>query len=459
MAHLRACGLSLLCVLVCALGLTAPAQAQDADRIWGQVHTKSGDVHEGFIRWDGNEASWVDILGGSKEIPGENYAAWLEAKDADGPPVRTIDLLGFRITWDEADPEFPATSQSGIRFGHLSSLRVIEQEHVELTLRSGELVELEGGAVRRTTRELTVDVPRRGEVEVDRDELDRVVFSAVPPGARASARRLHGTVDDRDGNRYTGYISWNRIRILASDVLRGEDVEGGDDRRIRFDEIASIEQIRRGARIVLINGVERELRGTSDVGRRHRGVRISDPALGVVEVEWDEFESLRFHQPDAVADYDTFDGGRLLVGTVITQSGEEIEGVIRWDADEAASWEMLNGRAGDVTFTIELANVSRIERGEVFGAVVTLLDGRTFELEESNGFAWRDRRDQRDRRDWNDWDDSNDVDLDNKGILIQPEGATGDNGAPSTRWRVIAWDEFREVRFRHDSTGSSGGLE
>ncbi len=453
MAHVRSCGSSLLCALscalLCALGLAGPVSAQDTDRIWGQVHTKSGDIHEGFIRWDGNEASWVDILEGSKEIPGENYTAWLEAKNADGPPVRTIDLHGFRITWDEADPEFPATSQSGIRFGRLSSLRVIEEDHVELTLRSGERLYLEGGGVRRSIRELTVEVPRRGEVELDGDDLDRVIFSAVPPGARASARRLYGTVEDERGNRYTGYVAWDRDEILASDVLEGEEMEGRDDRQIRFDEIASIERIRFGARIVLINGVEHELRGTRDVGRRNRGIWISDPALGVVEVEWREFQILRFHEPEVAIGYDTFNESRLLVGTVVTQSGEEIEGVIRWDADEAASWEMLDGRADDVAFNIEFANVSRIERGEVFGVTVTLRDGRTFELDGSGN---------RDRDRYN-WDDSNDVDWDNKGILIQPEGASGRDGAASTRWRVITWDEFREVRFRHDSTVRSGGLE
>lgn len=433
MAHLRARGSSLLFALSCALGLSGPAWAQDADRIWGQVHTKSGDVYEGFLRWDRNEASWVDILEGSKEVPGENYVAWLASKNAEGPPVRTIDLLGFRITWDEADPEFPATSESGIRFGHLRSLRVIGREHVELTLRSGELLDFEGGAVRRSIRELTVDVPGRGRVELDREDLDRILFFAVPPGARASARRLHGTVEDRHGNRYTGYVSWDRDEILGSDVLNGEEMEGGDDRQIRFDEIASIERLPRGARIVLVNGVVRNLTGTRDVDRRNRGVQISDPGLGRVEVEWSEFEILRFHESEAVVGYDTFDGGRLLVGTVVTQLGEEIDGVIRWDADEAASWEMLNGRRDDVTFSIELANVSRIERGEAFGATVTLLDGRTFELH-----------------------DSNDVDWDNKGILIQPEGA---NGGDSSRWRVIGWDEFREVRFRRGTTARVGGLE
>ncbi len=450
MGHFLAFSCALLSALLCGLGLSGPVCAQDADRIWGQVHTKSGEVHEGFIRWDRNQVSWVDILGGSKDVPPENYLAWLESRETDEPPVRTIDLLGYRITWEENDPDFPPTSRSGIRFGHLSSLRIIGRDRVELTLRSGELLKLEGSAVRRTIREVTIDAPGRRQLELDWRDLDWVLFYAVPAGARAPSHRLHGTVEDRQGNRYIGYVSWDRDEILKSDVLDGEDMQGGDDREIRFDEIASIARVPGGARIVLVNGNVRELTGTRDVDRRNRGIAISDPRLGTVEVEWGEFRILRFHVPEASFGYDTFDGGRLLVGTLVTQLGEEIDGVIRWDADEAASWEMLNGRADDVDFTIEFGNVSRIERGEAFGATVTLLDGRAFELDgrtfEADGRTFP-------------LGDSNDVSWDNKGILIQPEVADGASQADQSRWRVSPWDEFREVRFRPDTTARSGGLE
>lgn len=430
MAQLRAIRWAFLCVM----GLTLPVSAQDEHRIWGQVHTRSGDVHEGFIRWDRNEGSWVDILDGSKEIPEENYRAWLAANDA-GRAIRTIDLLGFRITWDEDDPDFPLTAGSGIRFGHLASLRVIERDRVELTLRSGELLEMEGGStdLGRSMRELVVDVPGRDAVELRWRELDRVVFSAVPSGVRASARRLYGTVEDELGNQFTGYVSWDLDEILESDVLDGEAMEGGDERDIRFGDIASIERIRGGARVVLRDGAEVDLTGTNDVDRGNRGIQISDPGLGMVEVEWREFRMLRFHDADAVVDYDAFDGGRPLLGTVFTQSGEELDGMIRWDADEASSWEFLNGRADEVVFSIELGYVSRIVRGEAFGATVTLVDGRTFEL-----------------------DGSSDVDWDNKGIMVAPQGASGIDGPDGdTRWRLIPWEEFAEVRFRAATTAHS----
>jgi hypothetical protein len=290
-----------------------------------------------------------------------------------------------------------------------------------------------------SNRGLVVDVPRRSEVDLDWDDLERIEFSAAPPGVQARAHRLYGTLEDLQGNRYTGYVSWDLDEIMGSDVLDGEEREGGRNREIRFDEITSIARIegatRRtdGVRVVLADGDELELTGDRDVDRRNRGIQISDPGLGLVEVEWGEFEILRFHEPDAVVGYDAFDGGHPLVGTLVTQSGEEIEGLIRWDADEGDSWEFLNGSADDVTFTIEFSKVSRITRGEVFGATVTLLDGRTFEL-----------------------DDSNDVNWDNKGILIAPEAATGNRGSDGTRWRVVPWDQFKEVRFRHGTTVGSG---
>ena len=436
MAQFRVFGRSLLCVVV----LASPVWAQDDDRIWGRLYATTGDVHEGFIRWDRNEGSWVDVLDGTKEIPSENYMVWLEANGADGPPLRFIDLQGFRISWREADPDFSPTTPSEIRFGHLRSLRVMEDGGVELTLRSGELVQLDDRSrnLGGSNRGIVVDVPRRSEVDLDWDDLERIEFSAVPSGVRARAHRLYGTLEDVQGNRFTGYVSWDLDEIMESDVLDGEEREGGRNREIRFGEITSIERIeitRRGglARVVLVDGDELDLTGDRDVDRRNRGIQISDPGLGFVEVEWEEFRILRFHEADEVVGYDAFDGGHPLVGTVVTQSGEEIDGLIRWDADEESSWESLNGRADDVIFAIEFGMVSRITRGEVFGATVTMLDGRTFEL-----------------------DDSNDVNWDNKGILITPEVPNSGGAPDGSVWRLVTWDQFKEVRFRHDISVASG---
>jgi hypothetical protein len=407
---------------VCALGLcAAPLLAQDTDRIWGRVQTTSGEVHEGFIRWDRNEGSWVDILDGSKAIPEVNYLVWLAATDRERA-VRTIELGGYRISWNEEDPDFPARSGSGVRFGHLASLEVSGRDQARVTLRSGETLELEGGStdLGPSLRDLVVDVPGGSTVELDWEELERVTFSPAPSGARATSRRLYGTVRDVEGRRFTGYVSWDLDEILESDVLDGEDIDDGDEREVRFADIAAIERIAEGSRVLLKDGSTLELTGSNDVDEGHRGVQVSDPALGMVEVEWDEFARVSFEQADG-ADYGAFDGGHPLVGTVITRSGDEVHGVIRWDADEAASWELLRGRSNHVAFTIELGHVGRIERGDAFGATVTLLDGRSLPLDDSGEVGW-----------------------DNKGIMVAAEGA---DLTRASAWRMIPWDDFREVRF------------
>jgi hypothetical protein len=405
-------------------GSAVGAAAQDAHRIWGRVHTTEGAVHEGFIRWDRNEGSWVDILDGSKGIPDVNYLVWLAATGEE-PAVRAIEVAGYRVTWDEEDPDFPDTRQSGIRFGHLASLTVLGRDRVEARLRSGELVELSGGSsdIGTSIREILVDVPGSEEVELRWRELERIDFAPPPLAARARSARLYGSVEDVRGDRYEGYVSWDLDEILATDILDGEEIESGRDRRIEFGDIVEIVRIRRGSRVTLRDGAVLELTGSNDVERGHRGVQISDPALGMVEVEWPDFHAIRFQEPSVVVAYDDFPDEHALRGTVTTRSGEEMTGVIRWDADEAWSWELLTGSVEDVGFAIELAFVDRIVRGEAFGASVTLTDGRSFELEGSEDLDW-----------------------DNKGVMVGVAGGDADDPAS---WRLVPWEEFGEVRFHH----------
>lgn len=438
--------------------LATPASAQAPDRIWGRVHTPSGDRYEGFIRWDRNEGSWTDILDGSKEIPEASYEAWLAAARGGERPTRTIDLMGYRVSWNEEDPDFPREVSSGVRFGHLAGLIVLDEDRVQLVLRSGQRQELAGGAtdIGTSIRDIVVEDPDGEVAELDWDEVERIDFFAAPPGARPRARRLYGTVEDRNGRRFTGHVAWDLDEILESDVLDGEE-EGGRDWEIPFRDIRAIERAsRRASRVILASGEERVLRGSNDVGRGHRGVQISDPSLGMVEVEWEDFHRLDLSEaPAGAGGYDAFDGGHRLEGVVETASGQEFAGRIRWDADEEWSWELLDGRSDGVRFSIELGRIHCIEKPETEGVSVTLLDGRTFEL-----------------------DDSNDVTSENRGVFVEPgasrvwasedapavlEDAAGGradapvhDGAEEGR-AYVPWDAFRRVCFEHPAPEARTG--
>lgn len=427
-------------ILVLSTIAAVPASAQNADRIWGRVHTTEGGVHSGFIRWDETAANWADILEARKELPEENYFAWLEAHDRERA-TRTIELRGYRITWDEVDPDFPMEVLSGVRFGHLDSLVVLDSDHAELTLRSGRRLRLEprGGSRGNSSPDVHVEAPGKTEVEVEWDELERVVFSAPPATALPAAPRLYGTTVDRDGRRFTGYLAWDQDEILESDVLDGRETRRPSERQVRFERIRSLTPVNRGTRVELRDGGALELEGSNDVDRRNRGVRIADPGLGVVVVPWERLLEVRFHEAPETAgegdrpggqpaetpgDRGRFDGGRLLAGTVVTREGEEVQGELRWDADEAGSWEILNGEAAGIEYDIEFGFVRRIVPGEEDGAAVTLADGRRLAL-----------------------DGARDVSSDNKGVMV---GSPEDSGMRDGRqgWRLIPWDDIREVRFR-----------
>ncbi len=395
-----------------------PAHAQDQDRLYGQVRTASGEVYEGYIRWDRNEGGWVDLLDGSKELDQELLAS--VGEEDESSRERSVEFLGVRISWEE-DDDLPSSAEAGLRFGHLRSLRVTGDDRAMLTLKSGEKVELFGGStdLGDDMRELVIDDPSRDLVELAWRDLDRIDFMAVPAGAPAPrSRRLYGTTEDRWGNRYTGYLAWDLDEILGSDILDGE--ERGHDRDIPFDRIEGIErESSRSARVFLRGGEEVVLTGTNDVGEGHRGVQISDPALGQVDVGWDELASVRFQDPPPAAslgaDYDAFGRGWRLRGTVETEDGERYSGQVVWDVDESWSWEILDGNWRDESFDIELGKVDRIEKRSSRSAEVTLLDGRSFELEGSN-----------------------DVDRTNKGIVVELD----DGGRV-----VVDWERFRSVTF------------
>lgn len=427
-------------LLVAAIAFPAsPAQAQAPDRIWGRVVTEDGETHTGFIRFRG-VASWEDFFIAGKNIPEEHYRDWLDATRDGKPHLRIVELKGHRVSWEEKHPDFVESPDARIRVGHLASLIPDTVGDVEVLTRAGGRLELT--EPRWRWRDIVVEADDRSDlVHLHGRDVTRIDFSSRPTGVRPRSRRLHGTVEDRSGRTFTGFVdprALNRGRdaLLDSDML--DDLENEDYRSIRLDRIRSLERTSNGVAATLVSGEVLDLFDDASGPFQPRPFRISDPAMGSVSVEWRAFHSIRFHEPTQAAGYDAFDGGYLLHGTVVTREGEELAGRIRWNAHEEWSWESLNGSSEDVDFAIEFANIRRIERaGEGGDGVrVTVLDGRTFELTGSS-----------------------DVGPDNKGIFVFPlrggeaEAADAGDGPP---WRYIAWDDFLEARFRNGTTGLPG---
>jgi hypothetical protein len=350
--------------------------ADSSNRLYGKLTTVDGDVYEGLIRWDKNEASWCDMLSGAKELHRSHR-----------PNNRHEKTVVFGITVGERWRVGNAGSvQSGLSFGHIKTLEPLDDDAVRLTLKSGENVRLEGGStdIGEEVRGIVIEDAKEGEIEFDWDKVESVEFLQGPAGLTSEfGERLYGTMTTQHGDEYTGWVSWDLDELFTGDVLDGEHKD--HTRKIEFGKVKSIERhSSNGAALTMADGAEIILRGTNDVDDSNRGISIYDPAIGQVTVGWDEFEKLEFKTPPSSLVYDDFDGGRRIEGVVYTEDGEEYAGAIRWDDDEEFTWEILDGEDHDVTFDIEFGKITEIRAAGSHAATVTMQDGRSFRLSGTN---------------------------------------------------------------------------
>lgn len=396
------------------LGLVSLAAAEDNGRIYGKIYTVDGDTFEGLIRWDKNEAHWVDILNGTKELR-DNDRDRSRDRRRYGKRRESIRIFGVKIGESDSDWSWSTSASSGMRFGHIKSLEVIDDDRVLLTLKSGQEVELSDGStdIGPSIREILIEDRHEGEVEFSWDDIDKIEFEATKGGVESSlGERLYGTLTTRRGEEFTGFVCWDVDELFTNDVLDGE--EKRRKRKVKFGLIASISRYSSsGAQLKLKDGDEMVLRGTNDVDNDNRGIIICDPGFGQVRVSWDEFEKLDFKPVPGYVTYNQFDGGHRLKGTVYTEDGDKYTGEITWDEDEEYTWEIIDGEYRDLDFDIELGLIKQIEKNSYRSSEVTVWDGRSFRLRGSN-----------------------DVDEDNKGIIITQ--ADGDDV-------YVDWEEFERL--------------
>lgn len=473
-------------VLLASLVAASPVGAQSDGRIWGRVATTGGEVHEGFLRFHGEQdaASWTDTFRSVDDVPSERRDTWLAASRGGSPFIRTIELKGYRVSWNDRSDDFPSRRTLRVPFGSIGAI-IVHGHNIEVALRSGPEGAADstgyagrdfrsGESVRfigqqeRHWEDTRIDVqhPLRGTARLSGDEVRRIEFAAAPDGQRAASPRIAGSVEDHSGRTFRGLVTWDNRAVLLSDTLAGR-FEGSPRPTILFEEIRSIARKGRRAEVELESGEVVALVG--GVGRRRdpaAEITVVDPDFGTVTIDWDEFSALRLGSDgsraggpaDALA-YGDFDAGAPLRGVVLTDDGEELEGSIRWNAVKSWSWDLLYAYSDDVYMAIELGNILTLEqtadpppvpqaaprlrtRGR---ARVTLLDGSTFEVTGNN-----------------------DVGSGNLGILVKADSPRGDPdssgaaAADSTRagdagrggWRFVAWEDVREVRFEH-----AGGVD
>lgn len=214
---------------------------------------------------------------------------------------------------------------------------------------------------------------------------------------------------------FTGLVQWDHDERLLNDKLDGKSSDG--DLKIPFKKIKTITKHENACLIKLISGRELELYGTNDVNSSNKGIIINLPNIGRADFHWKHFISLEILDsiaPEIQCDTEFPDSHRLY-GKVYTKAGEELEGVIVYDLDEAMDSELLNGYNDDIKFSIPFRNIESINPMASDYAAITLKSGEKLFL-----------------------GDQADVSQKNAGILIFTS---------SEAFRIIKWDELEKIIF------------
>ena len=411
---------AVIIALFCFFVLGTMVALAEPGLIYGKIYTYDDEVLEGFIRWDRNEASWEDVLDGDKQLDRRHRKKYRKYRDDDdrryGYDTGGIRIFGVNIFGGG----YFGQASSGIRFGHVKTIIPDGDDEVILVLKSGEEIELENGSgdIGDDIREILIDTEDEGIIELEWYDIDKVELMETPNRKTSFGNRLYGTLVTRRGDEYTGYVCWDMDETYDTDIIDGQ--ERSRKRKVKIKDIKIIERgSSKSALLTLKNGKKIRLEGSNDVDDSNRGIVLSDANLGRIVVEWDDFDYLEFKKSPGGTHYSEFDGGKKISGTVITEDGDKYSGFIQWDADEEYSWEFLDGKMDDVDFAVEFSNIKSIEKASRRGSKVILRDGRILRLRESN-----------------------DVDHDNKGIIILSDD--GDDGDDEV---YVDWEDFEMAEF------------
>ncbi|MFK7952858.1 MAG: hypothetical protein AB8B73_08420 [Ekhidna sp.] len=368
-----------------ALILAFTISAQDSGFIYGKITTEDGDTYEGPIRWGKEEVYWTDMFNVSKrENKNLDYLSNRELEDLEDRQDGFSSngrIKIFNVSWDFDDYDF--VHEFSCQFGNIKSIRVNSSSRIELKLRNGDYLELRGEGYNDVGAKLRVIDEELGTVQISWSDVEQIDFMNTPNRLDSKfGTPLYGKVESDLGT-FTGFVQWDHDERVGTDVLDGEDRDR--DYEIAFEKIESIERDGYSSSIVkLKSGRELDLRGTNDVDDDNKGIIVSMPGFGRVDLEWEDFDKVTFMDaPDSGPSFDSFSDVEKITGTVTVDNGDVHSGQIIFDLDEEYTFEVLNGEDDDTKYIVPFKNIASISPRGSYRSTVELKNGKTVVFEES----------------------------------------------------------------------------
>lgn len=386
-------------LLGCALAsILGAAAGDDGGQLYGTVVLRDGGEVSGALRWDGEEVLWIHHFNGRKA--GTYDLDQLAARDREailgrlpGPQLeingRVVELARWLGGGGELKPQ-----QFGIEFGAIAEVVPGGRDRASIRLRDGSVIEAEGGSNDLGDPDLEVLTGDGARRKIDWDDVERIRFAPAPAGSSRFPTHLYGRVETEIGA-FEGFVEWDNDERRADERLDGE-VDGVDE-EIAFGSIRSIAKEGTGSRVILVDGVSKLMTGTNDVNAENRGIIVTGPEFGQVDIPWSAFQVVTFGRaPDDLPRFQDFAQVGPLRGTAIARDGNRLTGAVVFDLDQAHQGESLEGRAGGVLYRIPLRLIAALEpldhrstRVELRSGAEVVLGVRNDVTEDNSGLVVR----------------------------------------------------------------------
>lgn len=409
-------------VIVGLFILVSSAQAQHKNVfIYGEVETVDGDKYEGYLRWGSDEVYWVELLNAQKTS--NDFLKFLSNQEVEDLANQSSENswlgidLGILSIWED---KLSRTNHSfDTRFGDIKSIEPISKSKARITVKNGVILEVtnEGGYYTDIGGSVKVMDNELGEVNIKWSRIEKITFMSARDNdlTQPFGQPIYGKVDAGRKGTFTGLIQWDEDERFQKEILDGKD--RGDDRKIPFKSIRNIEKERNGVIVTLKSDRNIRLTDSNDVNNGNRGVIVFDPEIGRIDIPWRDFINLEIIDEDSNGmSYTDFPVSEGLRGRVITIEGDEYEGLLVYDLDEAWEFEILDGKDDNVEFNIPFRNVESIIPKNYNYSMVTLKNGTRLLI-----------------------GDERDVTEDNDGLLI----FTSKNDEPV----YVKWSKIDEIIF------------
>ncbi len=389
--------------------------------LYGTITTTDGKEHTGSIRWNNEEALWIDYFQGiksenkyhvfvSEDDIMESVYRWLTMKkrlnDDEQASVKKKIIIQHSSTDPQViseeemeemlkkehkvqidDEEFEKLEHVWMaHFGDIKKITITGEESVDITLKNGEVTPIKSGSNDFNTNIRMIEKDL-GELIFEWNNVDHISFSPSPKELLTTfGNPLFGTIRTRKGN-YTGFIQWDADKSLDTDKLIGKNADG--ELAIEFKNISQVNFNAKSKSVILNSGRVMDLEIMESNDPMKMGVNIWIDGLGKIYFPPNSILSVEFTNPgkNHLPSYYYFETPEALTGKVMTNDHKNYAGIIAYDLDEEYDFELIQGISDGLYYSVTLRNIKEIAPYNANASTIKTRTGKTVLIANSHDVA------------------------------------------------------------------------